>query len=75
MSGIYKNFGGYSLVRLDFKDPAHIKTFEEAKAEVTSDYQEEQTKVLEKAYEKKLGEKYKPVIYEDRFEKIYKNKK
>lgn len=74
-SDIYKNFGGYSIIRLDLKDPAHIKTFEEAKPEVSSDYQEKQMKKLEEAYEKKLAAKYKPIIYMDRFEKIYKKNK
>lgn len=72
-SDIYKNFGGYSIVRLDQKDPAHIKTFDEARTQVTSDYQEEQMEELEKAYQEKLSKKYKPIIYTDHFEEIYKN--
>ncbi len=74
-SDIYKNFGGYSIVRLDQKDPAHIKTFEEAKAEVTADYQEYRMKELNEEYQKKLTKKYQPKIYMDQFEKIYKNNK
>ena len=29
------NPGGFSILRLDIKDPARLKTFEEAKAEVS----------------------------------------
>ena len=71
-SDIYKNFGGYSIVRLDQKDPAHIKTFEEARTEVTSDFQEYQTKKAEQAYLDKLKKKYNPKIYYDKIAKLYK---
>jgi len=74
-SDIYKNFGGYSIIRLDRKDPAHIKSLEEAKTEVASDYQEFLMKKLNEEYNKKLADRYKPIIYMDQFEKIYKNNK
>jgi len=74
-SEIFKNPGGYSIIRLDLKDPAHIKTFEEAKTGATSDYQEYQMKKYEEAYRKELTKRYQPKIYMDQFEKIYKNNK
>jgi len=74
-SETFKNPGGYSIIRLDLKDPAHIKTFEEAKTEVTADYQEYLMKLLNKEYQNKLTKRYQPKIYMDQFEKIYKNNK
>lgn len=71
-SDIYKNFGGYSIVRLDQKDPAHIKTFKEAMPEVTADFQEYQTKKAEQAYLDKLKKKFNPIIYYDKIAKLYK---
>ncbi len=74
-SEIFKNPGGYSIIRLDLKDPAHPKAFEEAKTGATSDYQEYQMKKYEEAYRKELTKRYQPKIYMDQFEKIYKNNK
>ena len=73
-SNIFKNFVGYSIIRLDAKDPARGKTFEEARPEVSSDYQEMKTKQLQQAYLEKLNKKYKPVIYYKEFEKIFTEK-
>ena len=52
-SEIFKNPGGYSIIRLDLKDPAHSKAFEEAKTGATSDYQEYQMKKYEEAYQQR----------------------
>ena len=73
-SDIIKNNGGYSIIRLDDKDPARTKTFEEAKAEVSSDYQEMRTKQLQQAYLKKLNEEFKPEIDYKKFEELLANK-
>ncbi len=74
LSDIYKNSDGYSIIRLDLKDPAHIKTFEEAKPEVSADYQELKTKELQEAYTDRLMKKYKPVINYEELEKVFKHK-
>lgn len=44
------NPGGFSILRLDIKDPARLKTFEEAKAEVSGAFQESESKRLENEY-------------------------
>ena len=45
-----KTADGYSIVCLVAKEPSHLKTFEEAKAEVSGAYQESESKKLEKEY-------------------------
>ncbi len=50
--------GGYSIIRLNKKRHAGIKTFEEAKAEVASLYQEKESKRLEEEYINQLNQKY-----------------
>lgn len=72
ISDIYPNSGGYSIIRLDKKDPARIKTFEEAKAEVTGAFQELESKRLENQYIESLKKKYQPVIYYDNLKKAFK---
>lgn len=72
ISDIYPNSGGYSIIRLDKKDPARIKTFEEAKPEVTGAVQELESKRLENVYLDSLKKKYKPVIYYDNLKKAFK---
>lgn len=72
ISDIYPNSGGFSIIRLDIKDPERIKTFEEAKAEVTGAFQEMESKRLEKEYIESLKKKYKPVINYDNLKKAFK---
>ncbi len=74
ISDIVKVFGGYSIIRLDDKDPARAKTFEEAKAEVSSDYQEMRTKQLQEAYLEKLNKKFNPEIDYHKLENIFQKK-
>jgi peptidyl-prolyl cis-trans isomerase SurA len=66
------NSGGYSILRLDKKDPAHLKTFEEAKPEVAGAFQEAESKRLEAEYLDSLKEKYHPVIYYDELREAFK---
>lgn len=66
------NPGGFSILRLDFKAPARLKTFEEAKAEVSGGYQEYESKRLENEYIDSLKKKYSPVIYYDELRKAFK---
>jgi len=72
ISEIYPNSGGFSIIRLDKKDPARIKTFEEARAEVAGAFQELESKRLEKEYVESLKKKYQPVIYYDNLKKAFK---
>jgi len=57
---------------LNERIPAALKTFPEAKAEVSGQYQEQMSKNLENEYLKSLEERYHPVIYYDRLEKAFK---
>ncbi len=68
------NPGGYSILRLDVKDPARLKTFEEAKAEVSGGYQEYESKRLETEYIDSLKKKYSRVIYYDELRKAFNQK-
>lgn len=72
-SSIISNAGGYSIIRLDSKEPSRTKTFEEAKAEVSGAFQEFESKRLEKAYLDQLRKRYKPEIYYDKLEQAFKN--
>jgi peptidyl-prolyl cis-trans isomerase SurA len=66
------NPGGYSILRLDVKDPARLKTFEEAKPEVSGGFQEFESKRLENEYIDSLKKKYLPVINYDELRKAFK---
>ncbi|MFZ1520438.1 MAG: peptidylprolyl isomerase [Ignavibacteriaceae bacterium] len=66
------NPGGFSILRLDIKDPARLKTFEEAKAEVSGAFQEYESKRLENEYLDSLKKKYSPVINYDELRKAFK---
>ncbi|QQS36793.1 MAG: peptidylprolyl isomerase [Ignavibacteriales bacterium] len=63
---------GYSIIMLVEKDPSRIKTFEEAKAEVSGSFQELESKRLEQEYIESLKMRYKPVINYDKLEKAFK---
>jgi len=62
--------GGYSLICLVKKDPAHEKTFDEAKPEVSGTYQEVESKNLEKNYIDYLTKIYKPKINYSELDKV-----
>ncbi len=64
--------GGYSIFKLNERRPAGIKTFKEAKAEVSGEYQEMESKRLEEEYINKLNNLYNPVIFYDELEKAFK---
>ncbi len=68
----FKYTSGWSIVKLNEKLPARIKTFEEATPEVTSDLQEAESKRLEEEYIKKLNEIYKPIHKYDELSKAFK---
>ncbi len=66
------NPGGFSILRLDIKDPARVKTFEEAKPEVSGALQEAESKKLENEYLDLLKKRYTPVINYDELKKAFK---
>ena len=72
ISELFKNFGGYSILKLNKKIPAHPKTFKEAKNEVTAAYQEMQARKLENEYLRKLDKKYKPTIFPNKLSEAFK---
>lgn len=63
---------GWAIVRLLTKDSAREKTFEEAKAEASSLYQESESKRLENEFINSLKEKYKPVLNYEKLESAFK---
>lgn len=63
--------GGNSIVKLISKEGARIKTFEEAKAEVSGAFQEEESKRLESEYLISLKNTYKPVFNYKDLEKAF----
>ena len=67
----YEN--GFSIVKLISKDPSHIKSFEDAKAEVSGAYQEVESKQLEKDYIDRLDNLYHPKIYYNELDKAFKS--
>ena len=64
--------GGYSIFKLNERQSARLKTFEEAKAEVSGEYQEIESKRLEEEYINGLNNRYNPVIFYDELEKAFK---
>ncbi len=66
------NSGGYSILRLDVKEPSRLKTFEEARAEVSGAFQEAESKRLEQEYIQRLRATYKPVINYDKLHLAFK---
>ena len=64
--------GGYSIFKLNDRQPARMKTFEEAKAEVSGEYQEMLSKKLENDYLTSLENRYKPVMHYDNLQNAFK---
>lgn len=64
---------GYVIVKLVSKEPARLKTFEEAKAEVSAQYQDLESKRLESGYISNLKNRYKPVVNNEELEKAFKS--
>ena len=61
----FPNEGGFSFVKLIKKDPARIKTFEEAGSELSSAYQEAESKRLGDVWYENLKKKYPVVIFKE----------
>ncbi|NOX18356.1 MAG: hypothetical protein GXO87_08750 [Chlorobi bacterium] len=73
LSEPFKASNGWVVVMTTEKFPSRQKTFEEAKPEATSVYQEMESKRLEKAYEESLREKYHPEIYYEKIGDVFAN--
>ncbi len=67
----FKIWDGWAIIRLDERVPARIKTFEEAKPELATNYQEIESKRLENEYINRLKQIYKPELYYNVLEKLY----
>ncbi|MBT8377798.1 MAG: peptidylprolyl isomerase [Ignavibacteria bacterium] len=63
--------GGYSIFKLNDRQPARLKSFEEAKAEASGEYQEMMSKKLESDYIKSLEKRYEPEMDYDVLEKAF----
>jgi len=68
----FKFENGWSIVKLVSKDNARIKTYEEAVAELSSNYQESESKRLENDYLNGLNNLYHPKYYYDELQNAYK---
>ncbi len=68
-----KDNRGVVLLKLHSKEKSRSKTFEEAKLEVSGDYQTYMTNKIEEEYVKSLNEKYRPVLYYDELQNAFKD--
>ncbi len=64
--------GGFVIFKLEDRQAARLKTFEEAKAEVSGEYQEMFSKKLENDYIESLDKRYKPEIFYGELEYAFK---
>jgi peptidyl-prolyl cis-trans isomerase SurA len=67
----YTYAGGRVIFKLNERQPARLKTFEEAKAEVSGEYQEMLSKKLENDYIESLDNRYHPKFYYDELENAF----
>ncbi len=68
----FKYGNGWSIVKLNKRERARQKTFEEAKAQAASDLQDEESKRLENEYIDRLKAIYHPVYYYDKLKNAFK---
>jgi len=68
----FKFEDGWSIVKLISKDPARIKTFDEAKPEAASLLQELESKRLEEEYMNKMKNIYTPKMFYEELENAFK---
>ncbi len=62
--------GGFSIIRVNKFVPPQPKTFEEARGEVSSDYQESESKKIQAAWLKSLKQEFGVSIDEDTFHEL-----
>ncbi len=72
ISEVIKYNNGWSIVKLIKKEPSRIKNFDEARAEVTSAYQDIESAQLEKSYVNTLKNIYKPKLFYEELQNAYK---
>lgn len=68
----FKTMKGWSIVKLVEKYPARLKTYEEAKAEAASAYQDMMSKKLEQDYLDRLNKLYEPEVYDEVLQHAFK---
>lgn len=73
ISGLVKDIDGWNIIKLIKKEAARTKTFEEARTEVTSDYQDLESNQLEENYVNRLEKVYSPELFYEELENAYKN--
>jgi len=71
-SKVFKYSNGWSIVKLLNKIESREKTFAEARAEVTSKFQDMESLRLEKEYKTKLEKTYNPKLFYDELKNAYK---
>ncbi|MDA0986153.1 MAG: peptidylprolyl isomerase [Bacteroidetes bacterium] len=70
ISEFFEIDGGFSKIRVDKKDAARIKTFEEAYSEISSMYQEYESNRLKNNLFESLKKKYNPKIVEETLRQV-----
>ena len=68
----FKVDGGWSIVKLLKRAPIRTKNFDEAKSEVTSIFQDQETKRYENEYIARLKRLYEPKLYYNELTKAFK---
>lgn len=68
-----RNVNGWSIVKLVKKELSRPKTFDEARAEVTSAYQDIESAQLENAYIARLKKVYEPELFYEELANAFKN--
>lgn len=71
-SAPFKNGAGYSIFKLNSKEPSRVKSFEEAKPEVSGTVQEMESKRLENEYISSLKSVYHPQYFYEELQKAFK---
>lgn len=71
-SEAFKVKNGWSIVRLNEKIPSRIKTYDEALPELSSAFQESESKRLEEEYNNGLKEFYKPIYFYNELDNAFK---
>ena len=62
---------GWAILKLISKKPSGIKSFEEARAEAASAFQEYESKRLEEEYISRLKKRYEPNVYYENLDKVF----
>jgi peptidyl-prolyl cis-trans isomerase SurA len=71
VSGAFPFKVGYSIVRLDGRESARQKTFEEAGAEVSSHFQDSEAKRLEKEWMDGVAQKHPVILHKENLKQAF----